>query len=400
MKMARDPLVFVVAGESSGDVLASRLIAALKSKSNGHLRLAGVGGPAMAAEGLQTLFPMQELSLMGLIEIVPHIPRLLRRLDETARAVGRLKPDIVITVDSPGFSFRLAKRIRHLNVPIIHYVAPQVWAWRPKRARKIERLLDHIMAILPFEPDFFSPYGVNCTYVGHPAVEQGYGRGNGPAFRRRHSISVDATVLAVLPGSRQSEIDRLLPVFRNALALIGKDTKDLIAVIPTTDGAKEEIARAVNAWPLRSVLVTDPADQPHAYAACEAAITKSGTSTLHLALARVPMVVCYKLNLLTAFLAWYVIKVRHVALANLLTRNPVVPELLQGRCTASNIAHEIRNLLRDPERRSRQLASLNDVAAMLRVGGESPSERAADVVWDYLVLRETAFDNTRNPGSP
>jgi lipid-A-disaccharide synthase len=248
------------------------------------------------------------------------------------------------------------------------------------------------MAVLPFEVDFFARHGVACTYVGHPAVEQGYGSGDGPAFRRRHAISADATVLAVLPGSRRGEVSRLLPVFRDALADIGRHTKELTAVIPTTEGTREMVAREVSTWPWRSVVVSDTTEQPDAFAACEAAITKSGTSTLHLALARVPMVVCYKVNALTAVVARRVIAVRHVALANLLTKNPVVPELLQGACTAQNISREIRDLLSDSRRRAEQMASFDEVSSAVGLTGELPSERAAAVVWDCMAGRPAASE--------
>ncbi len=377
-------LVFLVAGEPSGDQLGGRLIKALKAGSEDGLRLAGIGGPAMEAQGLDSLFPMQELSLMGLIEIVPHVPRLLRRLNETAAAVARLKPGIVVTIDSPGFAFRLAKRIRHLNVPIVHYVAPQVWAWRPDRAREIARRVDHIMALLPFEPEFFRRYGLDCTYVGHPAIEQGYGHGDGAAFRRRHSIAADATALALLPGSRRGEIDRLLPIYQDALALLDDGTRDLTAVLPTTGGVHDHVAGFVRSWPVRTVVVSDPAEQPDAYAACNAAISKSGTSTLHLALSGVPMVVCYKLNALTAFFARRLINVRHAALANLLAEHPIVPELLQEGCTAENIAREIGHLLGDAAARAQQIASLRQVAETIDPGGEAPSRRAAALILDGL----------------
>ncbi|HSM40285.1 MAG TPA: lipid-A-disaccharide synthase, partial [Afifellaceae bacterium] len=358
-------LVFMVAGEPSGDLLGGRLIEALKAESSDELRLAGIGGPAMESQGLHSIFPMQELSLMGLMEIAPHIPRLLRRLNETAEAVMRLNPSIVVTIDSPGFTFRLAKRIRHLRVPIVHYVAPQIWAWRPQRAFKIAQFVDHIMALLPFEPEFFDRYGIDCTYVGHPAIEQGYNRGDGDAFRRRKNVPADAIILALLPGSRRGEIDRLLPVYRDALALLSDRTKDLAAVVPTTGAMHQHVAEMVCSWKMRTILVPGSAEQPDAYAACDAAITKSGTSTLHLALARVPMVVCYRVNPVTAFFGRRLINVSHVALANLLTDNPVVPELLQERCTAENVAREIGGLLNDPRVRMQQLASFKQVAEKL-----------------------------------
>ena len=379
--------VFVIAGEASGDTIAARMMAALARISERPIRFAGIGGPQMAAQGFVSLFPMRELSLMGLAEIVPHIPRLLRRINETAREVERLAPDIVVTVDSPGFTFRVARRIRHLPLPIVHYVAPQLWAWRPGRARKIATLVDALIAVLPFEPAFFKQFEIPCSYAGHPAIEGGHGDGDGAAFRVEHEIAADAPVLAVLPGSRGGEVSRLAPILGETLGLLAKKHPGLTAVVPTVDTVAEQVRAAVGSWPVRTIVVADTARHRDVYAASRAALTKSGTSTLHLALAGVPMVVCYKMHWLTAFLARRLVKLDHVSLVNILAEREVVPEYLLADCTAENLAAATAPLLDDGDAWDKQCAGLSAVVELLKVDGNPPSEQAAQIVLGHLEKR-------------
>ena len=377
------PLVFIVAGEVSGENLTAKLMATLREKTSGEIRFAGVGGSAMAAQGLNSLFPMRELSLMGMTEILPHLPRLIRRLRDTAAAVERSRPNVVVTVDSPGFSFRVAKRIRHLNIPIVHYVAPQLWAWRPGRGRELAGLIDHLIALLPFEPAFFEKYGVPCTFAGHPVIESGLADGDGSRFRTRHSLDQSAPIIPILPGSRRTEVRRLLPVFGRALHLLAQRHPQITAVIPTVEAVGETVREAVAGWRVPAIVVTEASEKIDAFAASTVAITKSGTVTLELALARVPMVVSYKVNPLTALLVRRLLQVDNVALVNLLAERRLVPEFLQGQCTPPALAKAVSELLDQPEKRAAQLTGL--AAAVERLGGKGPkpSERAADVVLSF-----------------
>ena len=381
------PLVFLVAGEASGDNLGARLMAALKERTGNRIRFAGIGGAAMAQEGLVTLFPIGELSLMGLAEILPHLPRLLRRLGETTAEVARLRPQAVVTIDSPEFSFRIARRIAHLGIPRIHYVAPQVWAWRPGRARKLVGTIDHLLALLPFEPRFFEAAGLPCSFVGHPVVESGAGRGDGAAFRVRHGIAAEATVISVLPGSRHNEVRRLLPVFERAAEILARDRPELVFAVSTVEAVREEVAAAVWTWPRAAIVVTDPAEKFDAFAASRAAIAKSGTVTLELALAGVPMVVCYKVSAVTGFLARRLVLVSHASLVNLLAERVVVPELIQEACTPAGIAEKVAPLLDEGAIRAAQLAGFEEVVG--RLGGKSPapSERAAEAVLEIIASK-------------
>jgi len=374
------PLVFLIAGEASGDALGARLMAALKRRTGNRIRFAGVGGTAMAREGLDSLFPITELSLMGLAEILPHLPRLLRRLSETAAEIARRRPQAVVTIDSPEFSFRVARRIAHLGIPRLHYVAPQVWAWREGRARKLAGTVDHLMALLPFEPPYFEDAGLACDFVGHPVIESAADRGDGAAFRARYGIAPEATVISVLPGSRHNEVRRLLPVFKEAVEILTQARPDLAVAVATVEAVRDEVAAAVRTWPRPGIVVTDPSEKYDAFAASRAAIAKSGTVTLELALAGVPMVICYKVSAITAFLVRRLVKVDFAGLVNLLTDRVVAPELIQEACTPAGIVEKIAPLLEEGAARAAQLAGFE--AAVGRLGGRSPapSERAAEVV--------------------
>jgi lipid-A-disaccharide synthase len=378
------PLIFVVSGEISGDNLAGKLMAALKRKTEGRVRFAGVGGPASEAQGLTSLFPMRDLSLVGLAEVLPHLPRLIRRLNQTTDAVRDLRPDAVVTVDSPSFSTRLAHHLRGSGIPMVHYVAPQLWAWRPGRARKLAKRIDHLMALLPFEEAFFAEYGIPCTYVGHPAIESGARRGDGPGFRRRHGIPPDAPLLCVVPGSRASEVHRMLPVFGEALHRLKDRHPDLQVVIPVVDATAETVREDTRDWPL-SVTLVDTGERYDAFAASDAALAKSGTVTLELALAKVPMVMAYRVSAATAFLIRRMgVNVEHASLANLLAGREVVPEFIQEACTGPALAEAVDLLLCSEEAREAQRQGFRKLDEVLGEPDPPPSERAAQVVLDIV----------------
>jgi lipid-A-disaccharide synthase len=399
----REPLIFIVSGETSGDNLAGRLMAALKRETGGRVRFAGVGGPQSERQGLKSLFPMSELSVMGLAEVLPHLPRLLRRINETARAARALKPDAVVTVDSPGFCLRLAHHLRGSGIPVIHYVAPQLWAWGPFRAKKLKKRVDHIMALLPFEVPFFARYGIPATYVGHPAIDAGAERGDGPAFRARHGIAPETPVLCVLPGSRAGEVKRMLPVFGEAAARLKEKHPQLRAVIPAVDSVAERVREMTAAWSVPVLLVSDMAERFDAFAASDAAMAKSGTVTLELALAGVPMVVAYRISPASAFVVRRMgVAVEHASLVNLLLGRQVVPEFLQEDCTGEKIAQGVDELLTSAQARAAQQKDFAAVARALGARTPSPSERAAKVVLGIVQGRAPAAVATESvsPGSP
>ena len=378
------PLIFLVAGEPSGDLLGARLMAALKDLTGGRVRFAGIGGDEMARAGLESLFPMAELSIMGFFEILPRLPRLVARIRQTAAEARRLQPAAVVTIDSPGFSFRVAKRLKGLGIPLIHYVAPSVWAYAPGRAKRVARFLDHVLALLPFEPPYFEAVGLACTYVGHPVIEHRPGEADGPSFRERHGIPADAPVVAVLPGSRHSETRRLLPVFEDALGRLVAAHPGLRAVAPTVSTVAAEVRAAADRWPLPTTVVTGRPEKYAAFAASSVALAASGTVSVELAVCGVPHVVAYRVNAPTAFVARRIRRIDYASLVNLVMGRGIVPELLQERCTGARLADAVGELLRDPAAADRQRRDLEEALGRLGLGTTAPSRRAAQVVLDVI----------------
>jgi len=376
-------LVYLVAGEHSGDVLGARLMAALKQTRPG-LRFAGVGGPRMIAEGLESLFPMHELAVMGLLEVLPRLARLRRLLQATVADVAAKRPAVLVTIDSPGFTLRLLKGVRGTGVKRVHYVAPQVWAWRERRVRAFPDLWEHLLCLLPFEVAFFAGHGLPASFVGHPVLESGADQGDAARFRTRHDIAADAPVLVLMPGSRRSEVPRLLPVYGRTLDLLVRTVPGLVPVVPVATAVAEAVHQAAAGWPVQPVIVTEAADKHDAYAAAAAALTKSGTSTLELALAGVPMAVTYRVNPITAMIARRMIRVPYVAMVNLLAGRAVVPELLQQDCTPERLADTVRRLLTEPDVASAQRRAFHEVIASLAPPAGLPSAAAAQAVLETM----------------
>lgn len=393
-------LIFLIAGEPSGDVLGGRLMAALREAMEGHVEFAGVGGPRMTEQGLQSLFPMEDLALFGLAELLPRLPTVLKRLDQTTKAVLERMPDAVVSIDAPDFCFRVEQRLRRAGaqMPLIHYVAPTVWAWRPGRARKVAKFLDHLLALLPFEPPYFEAVGLPCTFVGHPVVESGADAGDGERFRRRHGIRPDATVLTVLPGSRRSEVTKLLPDFGATLAILASRYPDLQVVVPTVPGVAETVAEAVQSWPVPAITILGDADKYDAFAASTAALAASGTVALELALARVPAVIAYRIHPVSHALYRRFIRVRYVNLVNIMLDRPLVPELLQQDCTPDRLALAVDRLLNEPSARQEQIDGVTEVARWLGQGDVAPSRRAAEAVLNVITKRVIADRQRQGPG--
>ncbi|CAG4928313.1 unnamed protein product [Acidocella sp. C78] len=376
--------IYVVAGEASGDVLGARLIAAMRAQA-GNIEVAGIGGARMAEQGVASLFPMQELALMGLAEVLPKIVRLRRRLDQAVADIEARRPDIVVTIDSPGFTLRLLRRIAPLGLRRVQYVAPQVWAWRQGRVRHFPGLWDRLLCLLPFEPDFFAPHGLNPVFVGHPVLESGAGAGDAARFRARFDLAETARPLILMPGSRRTETSRLMPVFGATVERLHARFPGLVPVLAAAPALAGELQAEAAGWSRPPLIVTDIADRYDAFAAAAAALTKSGTSTLELALAGVPMAVTYRVNPISAFLVRRLVKVKHAAMINLLAADALVPELLQETCTPDRLAAEIGSLLGNPALAAAQRAGFATALATLAAPGASaPSEAAAARVLELL----------------
>ena len=356
-------------------MLGARLMAALRVLTDGTVRFAGVGGPAMEAEGLDSIFPMEELSVMGIFEILPHAARLFRRMRETARAIDELKPTAILTIDAPAFAHGVVNRVRDRLIPRIHYVAPTVWAWRPWRVRKFKRHFHHLLALLPFEPPLFTKAGLPCSFVGHPVIESGADHGDGERFRRKYSIDPSKPVLCALLGSRRGEVRQLAAVFGEALKRLKEHNPDLIVILPTIATLSVLIHEISSSWAVPTVVVAEPDEKYDAMAASNAAIAASGTVSLELAMARVPSVITYRLPWLTYLVVKGMSLVKFATLINIILDREVVPELLQGNCTATQIYDSVSGILETGD--EDQVAASGEALKLIGLGGEQPSIRAA-----------------------
>ncbi|OYY03276.1 MAG: lipid-A-disaccharide synthase [Acidocella sp. 35-58-6] len=371
--------VFIIAGEASGDVLGARLMNALK-RQRPDLEFSGIGGVRMTEAGLSSLFPMQELAVMGLAEILPKLIPLRRRMQQTIAAITTTTPDILVTIDSPGFCLRVLKAVAPMGIKRVHYVAPQVWAWRQERVKHFPGLWDELLCLLPFEPDFFSPFGLNPVFVGHPVLESGAGQGDAERFRSLHHIAPSARLVVLMPGSRVTETKRLLPVFRETITLLQRQIPDIVPVVAAASGIAEAVAAHLNDWPIKPIIVHDVAERYDAFAAAQAALTKSGTSTLELAMAGVPMAVTYRVNALSAAIGRRLIKVKYVAMINLLANGPLVPELLQEDCTPEKLATTLQTLLTSPTAANAQREGFTAALATLQAPEGLASDAAARAI--------------------
>lgn len=372
--------VYIVAGEPSGDMLGGRLIAALRAL-NPAIRVCGVGGEQMAAQGFASLFPMQELSVMGFLEVLPHIRRLRRRLEETAQDILNRRPDAVVTIDSPGFTFRLARRLQGSGIPLVHYVAPTVWAYKPERASRTAALFDRLLTLLPFEPPYFEAHGLNCRFVGHPIVEGWRERPDAGAFRDRHELGARPLV-CLLPGSRMGELTRHLPVFRDALSRVVAAKPGVAAVIPALAHTRAFVEAQTARWPVPVIVVSEGVERRAALAAGDAALAKSGTVSLELALAGTPMVTTYRVNPVSAWLLRRMLKSPYVNLVNILTGREAVPERLQELCTPEALSAALLEVL-TPEQAAAQRAAFAEALSAIGNGWDvPPSACAAEAVME------------------
>jgi lipid-A-disaccharide synthase len=372
----------LIAGEASGDVLGASLMQGLK-RQKPDISFVGVGGPKMREEGLESLFPMQELSVMGIAEILPRFFKILQRISQTAKAIVETQPDVVVTIDSPDFCFRVIKKAKakRSQSPFVHYVAPSVWAWRPKRAEKVARFLDHLLVLLPFEPPYFTAHGLQTTFVGHPIVERVKQGGDEQKFRQNHKISADHPIILLLPGSRMSELDRLLDKFTEAVEIVLRQKHQAVVVVPTLPHLEPHIRQWFVGKGINPIIVIDTAEKFDAFAASSVAIAASGTVSLELAVSDTPHIIAYKLSPISAWLARYLVKTPFVNLVNILLKRTAVPELLLENCEPQPMANELLRLMDDREVRAAQLMDFRQALIKLGLGDpETPDKRAADAV--------------------
>jgi lipid-A-disaccharide synthase len=377
--------IFLIATEESGDRLGASLMKVLRQRLGDAVQFEGVGGQSMAREGLVTLFPIEELSIVGFASVVKQLRKILRLIRQTVDAVTESSPDIVVIIDSPDFTHRVARRVRarDSSLPIVDYVSPSVWAWRPGRARTMRSYVDHVLALLPFEPEAYRRLkGPPCSYVGHPLIEQLASlRPNAAEQQRRDA---EPPVLLVLPGSRRSEIRHHIAVFGEALGRLQAAGLAFELVLPTTAHLIDVVREGVAHWPVAPRIVTGEADKRAAFRIARAALAKSGTVTLELALAGVPMVTAYRVGPAEAWILRRTIEVKSVILANLVLGEEVIPEFLQEKCTAEKLAPALADVLTDSPLRRQQVEAFARLDAIMSTGNASPSVRAADIVLETM----------------
>jgi lipid-A-disaccharide synthase len=373
--------IFMIATEESGDRLGANLMKVLRQRLGDAVRFVGIGGQSMAREGLTSLFPIEELSIMGLAAVVKQLPMILRRIRQTADAVVDSSPDILVIIDSPDFTHRVARRVRARDpsIPIVDYVSPSVWAWRPGRARAMRAYVDHVLALLPFEPDEYRRLrGPPCSYVGHPLTEQTGALRPGIEEQRRRDRP--PPVLLVLPGSRRSEIRHHMAVFGETLGRLQAEGVAFEPVLPTMPHLQQAVAEAVKSWPVQPKIVIGEQEKRAAFRIARAALAKSGTSTLELALAGIPMVAAYRGGAIEAWVIQSAIRTSSMILANLVIGENVVPEFIQKNCTAEKLAPPLREILADSSARRRQVEAFARIDTIMSTGDQPPSLRAADIV--------------------
>lgn len=373
--------IFLIATEESGDRLGANLMKVLRQRLGGAVRFEGVGGRSMAQEGLASLFPIEELSIVGLAAVVKQLPKILRLIRQTADAVREASPDILVIIDSPDFTHRVARRVRARDaaIPIVDYVSPSVWAWRPGRARAMRRYVDHVLALLPFEPEAYRKlHGPPCSYVGHPLIEQiGALRPDAAEQKRRDQAP---PVLLVLPGSRRSEIRHHMAVFGETLGRLQAQGAAFELILPTMPHLSDAVQAAAASWPVQPRIIVGEQEKKAAFRIAHAAFVKSGTVTLELAVAGVPMVAAYRVGSAEAWVLRRAIRTSSIILANLVIGENVVPEFVQENCAPERLVEPLREILSDSPLRQQQTKAFARLDAVMSTGDQTPSVRAADIV--------------------
>jgi lipid-A-disaccharide synthase len=378
--------VMLICGEPSGDQLGAQLMAGLRELAGDTVTITGVGGEAMARQGLKSLFPLDTMAVMGLREVVPAIPAILRRVKQATRFALETRPDAVVLIDSPDFTHRIARALKKADPTIrtVNYVAPQVWATRAYRAKAMAQYFDLVLALFPFEVPFFEKYGLKAVFVGHPVIERRARMTGGDALRARLRIARDAPLLAMLPGSRTSEIRLMFPTFRKTVALLAQKIPGLVTILPTVPHVAAKVRAATEGWPTALHIIENEEDKFAAFDAADVAFAASGTVTAEIALSRTPMVVFYILGGLTYALGIWLYNSRFFTLLNVLLDREAAAEYLQAKAKPEMMAAELEKLFRDPAARAAQIDAMNEFGRRLGEEEEPPSRRAARVLLDFI----------------
>jgi len=374
---------FIIAGEASGDLLGSKLIAELKEKDP-QATFVGVGGRLMKEQGLESIFPAEDLSVMGFMEVVPHLPKLLKRIKQTAKEIIDRQPDYVITIDSPDFCFRVIKKIQLENIKKVHLIAPSVWAYRQGRAKKIAKLYNLLLAILPFEPPYFEKYGLKTVFIGHPITENAPNMSSkltvNLAFRTANKIDRQDVVLFVTPGSRNGEVKKIFPEFIGAINLLAQENQNIKVLLPLVDKTRELVSTMAKDLKVPYFLI-EKSQKEEALFASDYALAKSGTNALEISLYEIPLLIAYKINCITHFIFKRMVKIKFANLINLVMNQEIIPEMLQDKCSSVQIAAQIKAIINDKEAAKKQIEKSNVALRIMGLGFENnPSCKAAQEI--------------------
>ena len=381
---------YLIAGEPSGDALGALLMEAIK-RNDKNAHFFGLGGDSMQAQGLKSLFNITELAVMGLAEVIPSIPRILGRIKQTIADIQSVHPDVIITIDSWSFCARIHKKIRKsgLGIPQVHYVAPQVWAWKKKRARTMYKYIDLLLTLFPHEPKYFTPYHLETVFVGHPVIESTIVNSkNKGAFRKKHHIKKEQRLMLVLPGSRHNEVERLLPDFLEVVRKMMVKHPEFVYAIPTVSTVAAKVKKMVTASGLPIEVVEGEEERHNAFQDADVAIAASGTVALELAIVGIPHIVAYKVPKLTEWIARHFIHIQFINLTNILLGREVVPELLQQACNPDNIMSYVEQFLSKQALYKRQEEGFAKLRVKLGMGEQTPSDNACKTIIKLIKKRK------------
>ena len=382
-------LVYIIAGEPSGDLLASKLMSALRAKDP-KIRFAGMGGETMTALGFDSLFDISEISVMGVLEVIPKLPLVMKRLKQVVADIEEKNPDVIVTVDSWGFVHQVLDRLKKAGatIPKVHYVAPQVWAWKKGRAKTVARLTDKLMTLLPYEPPYFEKYGLECVFVGHPVIENTANfSNNSQNFRRKYGIPENATLISVLPGSRHSEIKRLIPIFKQIIKELVKSCPDLFLVIPSVGTIADKIKAAFADVEVPHCIVLGQFERYSAFRASSFALAASGTVSLELTACGTPHIIAYKFGYVTNKILKYFAGTRYANLINILADKFIIPEFVLENCREELITPTVLELIKDRDKANAQVEEAFNYLMKLKPIDAMPSEKAACVVLSCISIQ-------------
>ena len=382
----KNGLVYIIVGEPSGDILAGRMMQAMLRRHPG-VRFAGMGGETMAAMGFQSLFDIADISVMGFWEVLPRLPLILKRLKQVIADIERQQPDVIVTVDSWGFVSRILQKLKRKRstIPVVHYVAPQVWAWKKSRAPKAARLMNRLMTLWPYEPAYFEKYGLRCDFTGHPVVENtALLTDDLDAFKARHRIPCHGAILCVLPGSRRSEIKKLIPVFKKTVCRLKEHFPDLFLIIPSVEAIADEVRSAFAGIDIPHCVITGQQERYNAFRVSDFALAASGTVTLELTFCGTPHVIAYTFSFITNQIIKRLATTKYANLINILADKPVIPEFVLENCRDELIASNVLELMQNPNAAQAQVTEAKQYFAQLKPADMMPSEKVASIVWEMM----------------